>query len=225
VEVVNVNLVEMFMLGLLGTGHCIGMCGPIIFALPGRTGRLLPHVWYHVGRITTYTAIGGILGALGQLLAGAASPGGGVGVIKAGLWLLASVLLALFGATRLGLLREPAWLLALAPERMPGFKRALASATAQGGHGLFFILGAMLGFLPCGLSYGAFAQALGTGSAGLGTLLTLAFAAGTAPGLILLGTGASAVFRRYRRQSDLLSGLLMFWMAFKMGSKALRLLF
>jgi sulfite exporter TauE/SafE len=82
----------------------------------------------------------------------------------------------------------------------------------------------MLGFLPCGLSYGAFAQALGTGNAAHGTLLVLAFAVGTVPGLVLLGTGASAIFSRYRRQSDILSGAVMILMAFKMGYKAVKML-
>jgi hypothetical protein len=65
----NLDLVGMFMLGLFGTGHCIGMCGPLIFALPGRSGKFMSHVWYHSGRVITYVAIGGILGGAGGFLA------------------------------------------------------------------------------------------------------------------------------------------------------------
>ena len=219
----NVDLVGMFMLGLLGTGHCVGMCGPLIFAFPGRTGRFMPHIWYHLGRVTTYTAIGAILGGLGQVLGGAAA-GGGVASIKVALWLIAAALLMLFGATRLGILREPGWLIALSPERIPGFKSAVQGATEAKSHTVFFFLGILLGFLPCGLSYGAFTQALGTSNAVQGTLMVLVFAAGTVPGLILLGTGASAIFNRYRRQSDILSGVLMILMALKMGHKAIKML-
>ena len=213
----RLDLWGMFMLGLLGTGHCIGMCGPLIFAFPGRTGKFMPHVWYHLGRVTTYTALGGIMGGLGQMLAGAAAGGatgslGGVNLIKGVLWLVAAALLMLFGVTRLGVIREP------------GFKRALHGATEHPGTAVFYFLGVMLGFLPCGLSYGAFAQALGTGNAAQGTLLVLAFAVGTVPGLILLGTGASAIFSRYRRQSDILSGAVMILMALKMGYKAMKML-
>ena len=160
----RLDLWGMFMLGLLGTGHCIGMCGPLIFAFPGRTGKFMPHVWYHLGRVTTYTALGGIMGGLGQMLAGAATGGaGGVALIKGALWLVAAALLMLFGLTRLGVIREPGWLTALTPERIPGFKRTLQSSTEHPGTAVFYFLGIMLGFLPCGLSYGAFAQALGTG--------------------------------------------------------------
>ena len=92
----RLDLWGMFMLGLLGTGHCIGMCGPLIFAFPGRTGKFMPHVWYHLGRVTTYTAVGGIMGGLGQMLAGAATGStagslGGVHLIKGVLWLAAAV--------------------------------------------------------------------------------------------------------------------------------------
>ena len=215
------DLIGMFMLGLLGTGHCIGMCGPLILAFPGRTGRFMPHIWYHLGRVTTYTALGGILGGIGQLLTAAS---GSVAAIKVVLWLLAAALLLLFGLTRLGLLGEPDWLAALSPARIPGFQNALQGATENGRQAVFFFLGVLLGLLPCGLSYGAFAQALGTGHAMQGALMVLAFAGGTMPGLILLGTGASAIFGRYRKQSDIFSGVIMILMALQMGFKALRML-
>jgi len=64
----KVDLLGMFMLGLLGTGHCVGMCGPLVFAFPGRSGRFMSHVWYHLGRVTTYVAVGAVLGGVGALL-------------------------------------------------------------------------------------------------------------------------------------------------------------
>jgi hypothetical protein len=216
----------MFLLGLIGTGHCIGMCGPLIFAFPGRTGRFLPHLLYHLGRVATYTAIGGIMGGIGQLMTGAAGNGaGGAVLIKVSLWLIAAALLLVLAVTRLGILREPAWLGRISPERIPGFKNALEGAAGNRARAAFFFMGMMLGFLPCGLSYGAFAQALGSAGFIQGISATLAFGLGTAPGLILLGTGASALFRRYRRPSDVISGILMIYMAVKMGSKAIRMLF
>jgi hypothetical protein len=96
-----------------------------------------------------------------------------------------------------------------------------ACGTSALGH---FLTGALPGLLPCGLSYGAFAQALGTGSAAQGALSALAFGLGTVPGLLLLGTGLAAVVRRYRRASDLLAGVLMLTMAVNMAIKAFRAL-
>lgn len=220
----KVDLIGMFMLGLLGTGHCIGMCGPLIFAFPGRSGRFLPHVWYHLGRVTTYAGVGAALGGVGALIAALSGMDSksDVASLQAWLRLFAAALLAVLGLIRLGWVREPRWLDWLNPERIPGFSRALSGASGTGGQGIFFLLGLLLGFLPCGLSYGAFAQALATGSAGTGALLVLGFAAGTVPGLLLLGTGLSAIVRRYRRPSDIIAGLLMLYMAVMLVRKALK---
>ncbi len=59
-----------FALGLLGAGHCVGMCGPLVLAMPAAGGRLSPQLRYHLGRITTYTVIGAALGGLGAGLTG-----------------------------------------------------------------------------------------------------------------------------------------------------------
>jgi sulfite exporter TauE/SafE len=219
----RVDLIGMFMLGLLGTGHCVGMCGPLIFAFPGRTGRFMSHAWYHLGRVTTYVALGALMGGVGALLAGLTGMQAKADVAGIQIWLrfLAAALLAILGLIRLGWLKEPGWFALLNPERIPGFKRALCGATDSDRQAVFFPLGLLLGFLPCGLSYGAFAQALGTGSAAAGAFLVLAFAAGTVPGLLLLGTGVSAVVRRYRRPSDIIAGVLMLYMAAMLVRKAL----
>ncbi len=221
----GVDIWGMFLLGLLGTGHCIGMCGPLIFAFPGRTGRLMPHLAYHAGRVATYTGVGAVLGGVGQLMAGAAAgAGGGVATVKIVLWLVAALFLLVLGTTRLGILPEPRWLSVVDISRMPWFKTALQGASENKSSFPFLVLGLILGFLPCGLSYGAFANALGTASLVKGTVSTLAFAVGTAPGLILVGTGASALFNRYRRPSDIIAGILMILMGLKMGHKAVTML-
>ena len=226
----EIDLYSMFMLGILGTGHCIGMCGPLIFAFPARTGKFYPHVFYHLGRTLTYVLMGGIMGAIGVALTQIASATGSdpqvwIARIQIGLRLLAALFLVFFGLSRLGVLAEPGWLAAASPNKIPGFRRVLKSAVLQTGRAEMFILGLMLGLLPCGLSYGAFARAIPTGSIVNGALLLLAFAIGTIPGLLLLGTGASKIFQRYRKQSDILAGLLMLFMGVKLGLKAFTAIF
>lgn len=221
----QVDLIGMFMLGLFGTGHCVGMCGPLIFAFPGRTGRFLSHAWYHLGRVTTYVAVGAVLGGAGALLTALTGMDtkSDVARLQIGLMFFAAALLAGFGLIRLGWVQEPRWFDRLNPERVPGFRRALSAASGANNPAVFFPLGLLLGFLPCGLSYGAFAQALGTASAAAGALMVSAFAAGTVPGLLLLGTGVAAVVRRYRRASDTIAGILMLMMAatlFRRGLQA-----
>lgn len=218
----HVDLVGMFMLGLLGTGHCLGMCGPLIFAFPGRTGRFMPHVGYHLGRVTTYAAVGAILGGVGPALAALTGMNAqaNVATLQVVLRLMGAALLAMFGLVRLGWVKEPRWFARLSPERIPGFKHAMDGAAFSGRLAVFFAQGLLLGLLPCGLSYGAFAQALGAADAAYGALLVLAFALGTAPGLLLLGSGVAAIVCRYRRQSDIIAGILMLVMAAKLTAKA-----
>ena len=74
-------------------------------------------------------------------------------------------------------------------------------------------LGLVLGLLPCGLSFAAFAAALPSGGATEGALAVFAFGLGTLPGLLLLGTAASRLARRHSRVIELLAGLLLIGMA------------
>ncbi len=68
------SLISMaFITGLMGFGHCVGMCGGLVGALSlseaGRKGGWLFHLLYNIGRITTYTFIGGVVGWLGSAMA------------------------------------------------------------------------------------------------------------------------------------------------------------
>ena len=106
----NIDLIGMFVLGALGTGHCIGMCGPLVFAFPGRSGRFLPHVWYQCGRVATYVLIGAVLGGAGMALSAHTPLSGGLRMVAAGA-------LGAFGLMRLGWLPEPRWMQELSLER------------------------------------------------------------------------------------------------------------
>ncbi len=210
----TVDIFSMFTLGLLGQGHCIGMCGPLIIAFPGRTGRLMPHFYYHLGRIATYCAAGGIMAAIGGILPQIAASTSSDPQIwtmrgKIGFALIAGLFLFLFGISRIGLVSEPAWMAAATPCRIPGFRRIVQAAMQDSNASDMAVLGLILGLIPCGLSYGAFAMALQADSVIKGMLMTGALGLGTLPGLLLLGTGIGAIIRRFRRQSDFLSGLLM----------------
>lgn len=221
----HADLYALFLLGILGTGHCVGMCGPLVFAFPARSGRMSAHLFYHLGRIGTYTAVGGTMGALGLGLSQLAGRSGldplaWIARLQVGFSLLAAAFLLVFGLSRLEIIREPAWMSFAAPEKIPGFGRILHSA--GGGRSGMLVLGMVLGFLPCGLSFAAFARALPAGGFLPGALMTLAFGLGTLPGLLLLGTGASGLARRYRRHSDILSGMVMIAMAASLAADVIQ---
>ncbi|RLB47732.1 MAG: hypothetical protein DRI90_26050 [Deltaproteobacteria bacterium] len=166
-----------------------------------------------MGRITTYTIVGAVFGAVGagisQLDGGGSADLGGMAHMQVVLSLVAAALLLLFGLVRLGIVGEPAWMAAASPGKLPGFS-AVHRRVASGRQGVSMVLlGLMLGLLPCGLSFGAFAAALPAGGAWQGALRLLAFGLGTLPGLLLLGTVAAGFARKHARLFDLLSGLLL----------------
>jgi sulfite exporter TauE/SafE len=220
----DMNLYSMFLLGLFATGHCIGMCGPIVLAVPARAGKIAAHLLYHTGRVMTYVIIGAILGGIGSGFADLTGAADGLYLARVArlqmlFSILAAVFMLIFGLSRLGLIREPAWMSEASPAKIPGFRNVQKEIMAGKRIAAYFLYGLVLGFLPCGLSYAAFAMALPSGGSLKGALLVLVFGLGTVPGLLLVGTGASALFRRYRRVSELLSGLLMIGMALLLAAK------
>ena len=226
----NLTLVPMFMLGILGTGHCIGMCGPLVIAFPARSGRFASHLYYHLGRIFTYVVIGSVMGGIGAGLAEIAAATGGnypdwVARIQMGVSFLAALFLLVFGLARLGIIGEPGWMAMASPEKIPGYRKLLKSAFSKKRQAEMLLLGMMMGFLPCGLSFAAFSRALPSGGPIHGAAMVFAFALGTVPGLLLLGTGASGFARRYQSHSNILAGLLMIYMAAELAVKALSSLF
>ncbi|PKN28452.1 MAG: hypothetical protein CVU64_13235 [Deltaproteobacteria bacterium HGW-Deltaproteobacteria-21] len=214
----QLDLYSMFLLGFFGTGHCLGMCGPLVLAFPAVTGRFSSHIFYQLGRTGAYVAIGVVMGTVGAGLSFLAEKGGDdplawVLRVQVGLSIIAAVFLFVFGLSRLGFLPEPGWMSFASPSRIPGSHRVIDSATSTKDNASMLLLGIVFGFIPCGLSFAAFARALAAGGPIEGGLLSLAFAAGTLPGLLLLGTGLSRIAIRYRRIFDTLSGIIMLGMA------------
>jgi len=220
----------MFLLGFFGSAHCLGMCGPIVLSLPGGPGSFSAHLLYHCGRLSTYTLTGLLLGSFGSGLAVLAHALGADPLrvfsrIQLAVSLLSALFLAWFGLIRLGVLREPDWMSSAMPSRLPGFRSIRAGVTVDRNTAACYLYGILLGFLPCGLSYAAFAAALAAGSPLRGAASTLCFGLGTLPSLLLLGTAAGTLLRRHQRLCELLAGLLMLGMALSLLSKGvLRLL-
>jgi sulfite exporter TauE/SafE len=202
----DITLVAAFVVGLLGSTHCAGMCGGIVGALtlglpaPLRTGprQLLPYlIAYNTGRIASYSAAGALAGYAGaQLDRLVLSQVQVVGHYVAGVFLVA---LGLYLAGWwLGLV----WLErggALLWHRLEPLGRRLLPvrhpAQAVG-------LGLVWGWLPCGLVYAALAWALTVADPARGAALMFAFGLGTLPMLLLLG-GAAASANRWLRHPAL----------------------
>lgn len=220
------QLSPLFILGLLGSAHCLGMCGPLVLIIPEGKSRILSQLLYNLGRISTYTLIGIVLGLLGGGIADMAAQTGKDPLVLFGrVQLLFSFLAATFlfwvGLIRLSICKEPAIIQKAMPSKIPGFKSIQSGVVADRSIAACYLFGVLLGFLPCGLSYAAFAMALAAGNPVQGGLVTFAFGLGTLPALFLLGTSASGIIRKHRKLFDLLAGMVMLFLAISLLSKGI----
>jgi uncharacterized protein len=185
-----------FVAGLLSSGHCFGMCGGIVGAFSLRSGmttnpsggsRLLGLLTYNLGRISTYVALGALVGALGATVGRLLPPAIAqrIAQLVAALFLVG---VGLFLAGRPQILRPIERLGArlwrvvepLGRGRLPSQGRRQALA-----------LGLFWGFLPCGLVYSMLVLASLAGGPADGAFVMLAFGAGTLPALLAAGLAAS----------------------------------
>jgi sulfite exporter TauE/SafE len=198
-----IELPLIFLGGLLGSAHCIGMCGGFAVSIGLSATSVLPNLRrqliYTAGRIFTYSFLG-IAAAYAGLWA----------TSRVTLWInaqaalciLAGLLLAAQGMIGLGLV----------PHGFPSQRAAGGSlCLARGFVGPFLasprltdvlLAGVLTGFLPCGLVYGFLALASSSASIWMGLFIMILFGAGTAPLMILTGTGASLL--SYARRQSLL---------------------
>ena len=199
-EVSPALLSSAVLLGFVGSGHCLGMCGGIAGALGqaadarvggGPFGRALV---YSAGRLSSYAALGLVAGALGDAL------GGGLG---AGPFLrvLAGLLIVAFGFQTLGWGRPTQKL----EELGLGVWRRLTPTIGRLGRPdrlwKLLCMGALWGFLPCGLVYSALAAASVSGSGASGGAYMLLFGLGTLPALVVAGGAAERIAHILRGRS------------------------
>jgi hypothetical protein len=166
------------LLGLVGSLHCAGMCGPLALALPttGRTGSafLAGRAAYNFGRIVTYSALGAVFGVIGQTFALAG--------LQRWVSLIAGVAI-LAGA--LATSRDP---LGAPAARAVGWLRSgLSTLLRQRTLVSLFALGLLNGLLPCGLVYVACAAATASGHFLTGIEYMFAFGLGTVPMMLAIG--------------------------------------
>lgn len=171
--------------GLLGSSHCIGMCGGFALALvrPKQSAiqNLVRQLFYSLGRISTYASLGAMSGWLGQELLGwqLLRQWGG-----AALAFLAGGVILIQGLLALGI-----WRRSYSPVAAPAcwWPQVLRSILAGHRRMDVFVAGVITGFIPCGLVYAMLALAASSHDLLKGMLVMAAFGAGTIPALALTG--------------------------------------
>lgn len=192
------QLISAFVLGLLGGGHCLGMCGGLMGALTlaippaQRARRLRLLLGYNLGRVLSYATAGVLVGLAGWAVA--SSPAAlalrvvaaalliGMGLYLAGWW---------HGLTRIEALGRGLWrhLQPIASRLMPVTRLPQA-----------VLLGTLWGWLPCGLVYSTLLWAASQGDALDSALLMLVFGVGTWPVLLATGLAAERLTALLRRR-------------------------
>jgi uncharacterized protein len=205
------GLLAALVAGLVGSVHCFGMCGGIAGALGmAGGGRASFAVAYSAGRIASYAVAGAIAGTIGAGLAGAAGLGPWLRLVMG----VVLILLGLQVALNLKLLAPLEAAGAQLWRRLAPLARRLVPPRHAG---QALALGALWGWLPCGLVYGMLAAAAGSGSALGGATFMAVFGLGTAPAMIGLawasGRGGTFLTARRRRALGWLLVLFGAWTA------------
>ena len=201
-------MIGAFVIGLFGSLHCVGMCGPVMLAFSGVNQKPLGFLMYHSGRIISYMLIGLILGGIGSF----------VSVLKIqqlSSLVLGIVILLLYGIPRF---RSNIERFYYNSKFYSLIKRVIATNLSM--RRRWFISGVANGFFPCGLTYVAAAGAVLMTNFGEGLLFMLLFGLGTIPALLMLQFSGNFLLKRFKHFIPrtlhivaLLSGLIMVYRA------------
>ncbi len=191
----------VFVIGLVAaTSTCLAVAGGLLLAVaqkyndkhPNLAGvqKFKPHIFFNIGRIVSYTLLGGAIGYLGSMFS--ISP-----TVTGSITIVASVLMIVMGLQLLGIFP---WLSNI-QLKMPKFiahrlyKQSEISETKKNSSGAIssFLFGGSTFFLPCGFTQALQLYVLGSGSFTTGALTMLAFSLGTLPALAGIGAFTSFV--------------------------------
>ena len=197
-------LISALVLGLMGSFHCAGMCGPIALALPlhGNTVplKIFGGTLYNVGRTITYGLMGAIFGLLGQgiQMIGFQQK---VSVIMGAIMIISVLFPALFKNQY----RMDKSMFSLVGK----LKKSIGQLFAIRSFSSLFFIGMLNGLLPCGLVYMAIAGAIGTGGIAEGSLYMILFGLGTIPMLLTISLAGNILSHAVRNKINKLIPVLV----------------
>lgn len=205
----QVTFAALFTMGLFTSLHCVGMCGGILVSqsiadcTTNKLSALKPSLLYNFGRLSAYTLLGGLVGAIGSVFALTLAA-------KAAITLTAALLMILMGLSMAGLTPFSLSLPQSWKQRLPQSKRP-------------FVIGLLNGLMPCGPLQTMQLYALGTGSFAAGAISMLAFSLGTVPLMLFFGFFAGFINKSYTSQIVRFSGVLVIALGLVMANRGLSL--
>ncbi len=208
-----------FLMGLIGSVHCIGMCGPLVMAIPisGQSNfqKWVSILLYHFGKISSYTILGILLGLFGSSL-----PLFGV---QENLSIVIGSIMLLY--VLYVLLIKSKW-------KIPFFKsnilytiiiKKMGALFKSKNSSSFYLIGFLNGLLPCGMVYLALTSALATQSVVQGAVIMAFFGLGTMPALIMVAIGGQYMGRTIRSRLQALVPVFIFSMGILLILRGLNL--
>jgi len=213
----NASYMVLFIVGMLTSIHCVGMCGGIMLTQSlskdsivkenqSKIKTLIPAILYNAGRVTSYTIIGGIVGALGSVLSLSLN-------VKAGLQISAGLFMVIMGLNMAG----------FSLFRRFNIKLPWSSCSVKNKPKAPFLVGMLNGLMPCGPLQTMQLYALGTGSALTGALSMFLFSLGTVPLMLVFGAISGFLSKGYTKQLLKFSGFLVMILGIIMGTRGLAL--
>lgn len=191
----GMSLSALFIIGLMTSLHCAAMCGGISIGTAAGGKSANTALEYNAGRVISYTVTGGIVGALGRAFS--ISP-----AVKGTIQLIAGAFMIIMALNLTGCF---SFLSALVP-RLP---RGLRKIFARRGSGSPLMIGLLNGLMPCGPLQAMQIYALSSGSWYMGALSMLCFALGTLPLMLGVGLISGRLNKRYARQVQAFSAILV----------------
>lgn len=211
-KLTNASYAVLFVVGVLTSIHCVGMCGGIMLSQTlskestNKLEAMKPALFYNIGRVVSYTILGGVIGALGSVFSLSLTA-------KAGLQIFAGLFMIMMGFNMAGFKAFRKFQI-----RLPH-----AVCKAKNKSGSPFIVGLLNGLMPCGPLQTMQLFALGTGSAAKGALSMFMFSIGTVPLMLTFGAVSGILSKGYTKKILKFSGVLIIVLGLIMGNRGLAL--
>lgn len=205
-----------FLMGLLGSVHCIGMCGPLVMALPiaqkSNLQKWIALALYHTGKIASYALLGIIFGLLGSQFP--------FYIMQQNLSIVIGIVMLLYVV----------YVFILKPKQLLNLSFLYKPIVSQLGKlfkmkhmATFLLIGFLNGLLPCGMVYLALTSALATQDVLNGGLFMLFFGLGTVPALLMVALGGQYMGLAFRSKLQQLLPVFIFGMGVMLILRGLNL--
>lgn len=211
-KLANASYAVLFMVGVLTSIHCVGMCGGIMLSQSigkesnNKFEAVKPALLYNTGRVISYTLLGGIVGALGSVISLSIT-------MKAAMQIIAGIFMIMMGFNMAGYSIFRKFHI-----KLPGF-----ACRVKNKSGSPFIVGILNGLMPCGPLQTMQLYALGTGSATKGALSMFMFSIGTVPLMLTFGALSGLLSKGYTKKILKFSGVLIIVLGLIMGNRGFAL--